>query len=187
MRPIVVTEFITLDGIVDSPGGGDHPHAGWTFKDVDFDEAAYEIKGREMLDATALLFGRQSYDEFAPVWPSMEEFATYNAMPKYVVSSTLDGDTAPWGEGQVTVLRSLDEVAALKETEGGEIHVHGSATLAQGLAAAGLVDRYHLLVFPLVLGSGKRLFGEGDKTKLSLVEHAAYSNGITLQRYDVVR
>ena len=183
MRPIVVTEFITLDGVVDSPGGGDHPHAGWTFKDVAFDEAAYEIKGRETEEATALLLGRQSYDEFAPVWPSMEEFATYNAMPKYVVSSTLQDPE--WHN--TTVLRSLDEVAELKETEGGEIHVHGSATLAQGLAAAGLVDRYHLLVFPLVLGSGKRLFGEGDKTKLALVEHAAYSNGITLQRYDVVR
>ena len=182
MRPIVVTEFITLDGIVDSPGGGDHPHAGWTFKDVAFDEAAYEIKGRETLEASALLLGRQSYDEFAPVWPSMEEFATYNAMPKYVVSSTLQDPE--WHN--TSVLRSLDEVAELKQTEGGEIHVHGSATLAQGLAAAGLVDRYHLLVFPLVLGSGKRLFGEGDKTKLALVEHAAYSNGITLQRYDVV-
>ena len=182
MRPIVVTEFISLDGVVDSPGGGDHPHAGWTFKDVDFDEAAYEIKGRETTEATALLLGRQSYDEFAPVWPSMEEFATYNAMPKYVVSSTLQDPE--WNN--TTVLRSLDEVAELKETEGGEIHVHGSATLAQGLAAAGLVDRYHLLVFPVLLGSGKRLFGEGDKTKLRLVEHAAYSNGITLQRYDVV-
>ena len=183
MRPIVVTEFITLDGIVDSPGGGDHPHAGWTFKEVAFDEAAYEIKGRETQDATALLLGRRSYDEFAPVWPSMEEFATYNAMPKYVVSSTLQDPE--WHN--TSVLRSLDEVAALKETEGGEIHVHGSATLAQGLAAAGLVDRYHLLVFPLLLGTGKRLFGEGDKTRLALVEHAAYSNGITLQCYDVVR
>ena len=164
MRTLVVTEFITLDGVVEAPGGGDHPHAGWTFKDVEFDEAAYDIKGRETEAATALLFGRRSYDEFAPVWPSMEEFATYNAMPKYVVSSTLRDPE--WNN--TSVLRSLDEVAALKETEGGEIHVHGSATLAQGLAAAGLVDRYHLLVFPIVLGSGKRLFGEGDKTKLSL-------------------
>ena len=183
MRTIVVTEFITLDGIVDSPGGGDHPHAGWTFQDVAFDEAAYEIKGRETEAATALLLGRQSYDEFAPVWPSMEEFATYNAMPKYVVSSTLQDPQ--WHN--TSVLRSLDEVAALKETDGGEIHVHGSATLAQGLAAAGLVDRYHLLVFPVLLGSGKRLFAESDKTRLSLTEHAAYSNGITLQVYDVVR
>jgi dihydrofolate reductase len=190
MRTIVVTEFITLDGIVDSPGGGDHPHGGWSFKDVEFDEAAYDIKGRETEQASALMFGRQSYDEFAPVWPSMEEFATYNAMPKYVVSTTLTGDTVPWGDGEVHVLRSLDDVAALKETDGGEIHVHGSPTLAQGLAAAGLVDRYHLLVFPVLLGSGKRLFVDGtalDKTKLALTEHASYSNGITLQVYDVVR
>ena len=186
MRTLVVTEFITLDGIVDSPGGGDHPHAGWTFTDVEHDDAVYEIKGRETTQASALLLGRQSYDEFAPVWPSMDEFETYNAMPKYVVSTTLPGDTAPWGDGQVTVLRSLDDVAALKDTEGGEIHVHGSATLAQGLARAGLVDRYHLLVFPIMLGSGKRLLGDGDKTKLDLVEHAAYGNGVTLQRYDVV-
>jgi dihydrofolate reductase len=187
VRPIVVTEFITLDGIVDSPGGGDHPHAGWTFNDVEHDDAVYDIKGREEQQASALLFGRQSYEEFVPYWPSMEEFATYNAMPKYVVSTTLPGDTAPWGDGEVSVLRSLDEVAALKETDGGEIHVHASARLAQGLARAGLVDRYHLLVFPLLLGSGKRLFAEGDKTKLALVEHAAYGNGVTLQRYDVVR
>ncbi len=190
MRPIVVTEFITLDGIVDSPGGGDHPHGGWTFRDVAFDEAAYDIKGRETETASALLLGRQSYDEFAPVWPSMEEFATYNAMPKYVVSTTLAGDTEPWGDGEVQVLRSLDDVAALKQADGGEIHVHGSPTLAQGLAGAGLVDRYHLLVFPVLLGSGKRLFADDTAlggTRLELVEHAAYSNGITLQRYDVLR
>ena len=186
MRPLVVTEFITADGIVDSPGGGDHPHAGWTFKDIAFEEAAYDIKGRETETASALLLGRRSYEEFAPVWPSMEEFTTYNAMPKYVVSTTLVGDTAPWGEGEAQVLRSLDDVATLRDSEGGEIHVHGSPTLAQGLAAAGLVDRYHLLVFPIMLGSGKRLFGDGDKTKLDLVEHAAYGNGVTLQRYDVV-
>lgn len=187
MRPIVITTFLSLDGVMEAPGGGDHPHAGWTFKDVEFQEAAYEIKGREMEQASALMFGRQSYDEFAPVWPSMEEFATYNAMPRYVVSSTMSGDTAPWGDGEVTVLHSLDDVAALKETDGGEIHVHGSANLAQELARAGLVDRYHLLVFPLLLGSGKRLFGEGDKTRLALAEHATYANGITLQVYDVVR
>jgi dihydrofolate reductase len=184
MRTLIVTEFITLDGVVDSPGGGDHPHAGWTFKDVEPDEAAYDIKGREQKEAGALLLGRVSYDEFAPVWPSMEEFAEYNAMPKYVVSSTL---TDPiWHH--TTVLRSLDEVASLKDGDGGPILVHGSATLAQGLLAAGLVDRYHLLEFPLVLGGGKRLFASGaDKTRLALVEHATYGNGIRLAVYDVVR
>ena len=185
MRSLIVTEFLSLDGVVDSPGGGDHPHAGWTFKNVEFDMAAYEIKGREQLEASAMLIGRVSYDEFAPVWPKMEEFAEYNAMPKYVVSSTL---TDPeWNN--TTVLRSLDEVAELKEGDGGPILVHGSPTLAQGLAAAGLVDRYHLLTFPLVLGSGKRLFAAdgADLRKLSLVEHATYSNGIQLAVFDVVR
>ncbi|MFW6773105.1 dihydrofolate reductase family protein [Nocardioides sp. CPCC 205120] len=184
MRPLVVTEFISLDGVVDSPGGGDHPHAGWTFTDVPFDEAAYEIKGRETEAATALLLGRVSHDEFAPVWPTMEEFAEYNAMPKYVVSSTLA--QSPWNNTHV--LRSLDEVAALKQGDGGEIHVHGSATLAQGLAAAGLVDRYHLLTFPVVLGSGKRLFptdAPGARTSLKLVEHAAYANGVQLSVLEV--
>ena len=183
MRTLIVTEFITLDGVVDSPGGGEHPHAGWTFKDVPFDAAAYEIKGREQEEAGAMLIGRVSYDEFAPVWPTMEEFATYNAMPKYVVSSTL---TDPqWNN--TNVLGSLDEVAALKQGDGGPILVHGSPTLAQSLAAAGLVDRYHLLVFPLLLGGGKRLFAEGDKTALALVEHAAYGNGVQLNVLDVVR
>jgi dihydrofolate reductase len=185
MRTLIVTEFISLDGVIDSPGGGTHPHAGWTFKDIEFDMAAYEIKGREQTEAAAMLIGRVSYDEFAPVWPKMEEFAEYNAMPKYVVSTTLTD--AEWNN--TTVLRSLDEVARLKESDGGNILVHGSATLAKSLAEAGLVDRYHLLIFPVLLGSGKRLFDDAsqDKTRLQLVEHEVYSNGITKAIYDVVR
>ena len=185
MRTLIVTEFISLDGVIDSPGGGPHPHAGWTVEDVESDEAAYEIKGREQEEATALLIGRQSYDEFAPVWPKMDEFAEYNAMPKYVVSTTLS-DPA-WNN--TTVLRSLDEVAELKAGEGGSILVHGSGTLVRGLLRAGLVDRFHLLVFPVVLGSGKRLFDDsvGEKSRLRLTEHEAYSNGIVKADYDVVR
>jgi dihydrofolate reductase len=184
MRTLIVTEFITLDGIIDSPGGGDHPRAGWTFTEVPFVEEAYEIKGREQLEAGAMLMGRISYDEFAPVWPSMtEEFAEYNAMPKYVVSSTL---TDPEWAG-TSVLRSLDEVAELKQGDGAPIIVHGSATLAKGLAAAGLVDRYHLLVFPVALGEGKRLFDGHEQGTLKLVEHEAYSNGVVKNVFDVVR
>jgi dihydrofolate reductase len=182
MRPLVVTEFISLDGVIDSPGGGDHPHAGWTFKDVELDEAAYELKGREQEEAGALLLGRVSYEEFAPVWPSMtDEFPRYNAMPKYVVSTTLDEETVRAAEWQpTTLLRSIDEVARLKEEDGGPIYVHASARLSQSLAAAGLVDRYHLLIFPVVLGSGKRLFAEdGEKQKLTVVESRTFGNGIT--------
>jgi dihydrofolate reductase len=170
-------------------GGGDHPHAGWTFKDVGFDEAAYELKGREQEEAGALLLGRQSYEEFAPVWPQMDEFERFNEIPKYVVSTTLSEETVAAGHwSPVHVLRSLDDVAALKETEGGPIQVHGSATLAKNLMAAGLVDRIHLLVFPVVLGSGKRLFADdADKTKLTLLEQESYSNGVQKLVYALQR
>jgi len=183
MRRLIVTEFITLDGIVDSPGGGDHPQAGWTFKEVEFDESAYELKGREQEEAGALLMGRRSYEEFAPVWPTMtEEFAGYNAMPRYVVSRTLR-DTSPW---PAQVLGSLEEVRDLIAGDGDPIIMHGSATLAQGLAAAGLVDRYHLLIFPVLLGSGKRLFDTAPKQRLQVVESQTYRNGIIKAVYDVV-
>jgi dihydrofolate reductase len=186
MRTLIVTAFVSLDGVVEAPGGEPgYRNSGWTFKEVEFDPAAYEIKEREQKETTALLLGRISYEAFAPVWPSMAEFKEYNEMPRYVVSTTLTEADPGW---PATVLRSLDEVAALKETEGGPIAVHGSATLARSLSDAGLVDRYHLLVFPLLLGAGKRLFSDADKdtTRLKLVESEAYSNGIQKQVFDVV-
>lgn len=185
MTRLVVTELISLDGVVEAPGGGDHPHAGWTFNDVAFDEAAYEIKGREQEQAGALLLGRRTYEEFAPVWPAMDEFADYNAMPKHVVSTTLGEDALATDWGPTTLHRSLDGVAALRESGSveGDLVVHGSATLARALLAAGLVDRLHLLVFPVVLGAGLRLFDDTghDKHRLALVEHGAYDNGVVLQ------
>ncbi len=191
MRTLVVTEFMSLDGVVDSPGGeSGYPHTGWTFKDVEPDMAAYELKGREQEEAGALLVGRVSWEAFHEVWPTMKEFAHYNEIPKYVVSSTLTEESvaaSPWKPA--TLLRTMDDVAALKQTEGGELQVHGSARLAQSLAAAGLVDRYHLLVFPLLLGTGgKRLFADdGEKARLRLVEQASYGNGVQKLCYDVVR
>jgi dihydrofolate reductase len=187
MRELIVTTFLSADGVMDSPGGdSDYPHAGWTFKDVEFDPAAYELKGREQEETSALLMGRTSYEAFALVWPTMDEFAGYNAMPRYVVSTTLTQDDPRW---PATILRSVDDVAALKETEGGPLSVQGSATLGQALADAGLVDRYHLLVFPVLLGAGKRLWSDTDKdkTRLELVEHEVYSNGIQKNVFDVVR
>jgi dihydrofolate reductase len=186
MRTLIVTAFVSLDGVMEAPGGEPgYRNTGWTFEHVEFDEVAYELKAREQEEAGALLLGRRSYEAFAPVWPSMEEFAGYNAMPRYVVSTTLEGEDPRW---PATVLRSLDEVAALKETEGGPIIVHGSAELGWGLADAGLVDRYHLLVFPLLLGAGKRLFSGADKdaVKLRPVEQELYSNGIQKQVFDVL-
>lgn len=192
MRTLITTAFVSLDGVVDSPGGGPtepHRSGGWTFKDLEFREEAYELKGREQQEATAMMMGRISYQAFAPVWPTMEDFAEYNAMPKFVVSSTL-GDTdlvSNWGD--TTILRSMDDVAAVKEGDGGPIIIHGSAELNRNLSDAGLIDRYHLLVFPTLLGAGKRLFSDTDKDKqmLQLVESTAYGNGIQQLVYNVVR
>jgi dihydrofolate reductase len=187
MRTLIVTAFVSLDGVMEAPGGEEgYRNTGWTFKEIPFDPAAYELKGREQSEATAMLLGRVSYEAFAPVWPTMDDFAEYNAMPRYVVSTTLQADDDRW---PATILRSVDGVAALKETDGGPIIVHGSARLGAALADAGLVDRYHLLVFPLLLGAGKRLFSAADKdaTKLTLVEHEAYANGVQKQVFDVVR
>jgi len=119
----------------------------------------------------------------------MPEFAGYKVMPKYVVSTTLGADQLVSDWGETAVLRSLDDVAALKATDGGPIIVHGSATLTRALIDADLVDRFHLLVFPLLLGAGKRLFPASDRDaqKLALVEHEVYSNGIQKQVLDVVR
>ncbi|GGW62244.1 deaminase reductase [Streptomyces lucensis JCM 4490] len=190
MRPLISTAFISLDGVVDSPGGEPgYRNSGWTFKNIDFLPEAFEIKGREQEEATAMLMGRTSYEAFSPVWPDMADFAGYKVMPKYVVSTTLTDDDLVTNWGETTILRSLDDVAALKETEGGPIIVHGSASLNQALSDAGLIDRYHLLVFPLLLGAGKRLFSTTDKDaqKLRLVEHEAYANGLQKNVFDVVR
>ncbi|MER8088919.1 dihydrofolate reductase family protein [Streptomyces sp. NPDC094048] len=190
MRTVISTAFISLDGVVEAPGGETgYRNSGWTFKEVDFVPEAFEIKEREQRESTAILMGRVSYEAFSPVWPDMAEFAHYKAVPKYVVSTTLTEDKLVSNWGETTILRSLDDVAALKETDGGTIIVHGSASLNNSLSDAGLIDRYHLLVFPLLLGAGKRLFSTTDKDtqKLKLVEHEVYGNGLQKQVFDVVR
>ena len=131
MRTLIVTAFMSLDGVMEAPGGEPgHRNTGWTFKDIEFVPAAYEIKGREQDEAGALLLGRKSYEAFAPVWPTMvEDFAGYNSMPRYVVSTTLAEEDPRW---PATILRSIDDVAALKETDGGPIIVNGSADARLG-------------------------------------------------------
>ncbi|RSS52888.1 deaminase [Streptomyces sp. WAC07061] len=189
MRTLISSAFVSLDGVVEAPGGEPgYRNSGWTFKDVEFLPEAFEIKEREQKEASAILLGRTSYEAFSPVWPDMEDFAGYKSMPKYVVSTTLTEDRLVTNWGETTILRTLDEVAALKETEGGPIIIHGSATLHRGLSDAGLVDRYHLLVFPLLLGAGKRLFSAADRDtqKLKLIEHEAYANGLQKQIFDVI-
>jgi dihydrofolate reductase len=192
MGDLVYTGFVSLDGVLDSPGGGpgeEHRSGGWVVKDVEFLPEAFALKGEELAETTALMFGRRSYEAFAPVWRDSDDHAAYTELPKYVVSSTLPDDALTPGWGPTTILRSTDEVVALKTSEGGAIFIHGSAELARRLSDAGLIDRYHLLVFPVLLGAGKSLFSRADKDKqlLSLRASAAYPNGVVKLIYDVVR
>jgi len=174
MRELVYTGFVSLDGVLDSPGGGpgeEHRSAGWVFKDIEFLLEAVALKGEELADTTALMFGRRSYEAFAPVWRESPDHASYKDLPKYVVSSTLPEDALVDGWGPTTILRSTDDVVDLKNGEGGAIFIHGSAELARRMADAGLIDRYNLLVFPLLLGAGKSLFNRADKEKQMLGDH----------------
>ncbi|MDO3646240.1 dihydrofolate reductase family protein [Nocardia mangyaensis] len=188
-RELVYTGFMSLDGVVDSPGGTveGHRSGGWVM-DTEFVPEAFALKGEELADTTALLFGRRSYEAFAPIWRDSEDHAAYKDLPKYVVSTTLAADALLDGWGETTILRSADDVAKLKQTDGGAIFVHGSAELARNLAAADLIDRYNLLVFPVLLGAGKGLFDRSDRDKrsLRLRESATYSNGVAKLVYDVV-
>ncbi|MEV4510001.1 dihydrofolate reductase family protein [Dactylosporangium sp. NPDC049525] len=191
MRELVYTGFVSLDGVVDSPGGGpgeEHRSGGWVVKDIEFLPEAFSLKGEELQDTTALMFGRRSYEVFAPLWRESDDHAAYKELPKYVVSGTLPDDALVEGWGPTTILRSTGDVAELKQGEGGAIFIHGSAELARRLSDAGLIDRYNLLVFPVLLGAGKGLFSRSDKDKqaLRLRESAAYPNGIVKMVYDVV-
>lgn len=190
MRDLVYTGFVSLDGVVDSPGGGpgeEHRSRGWVVEDIEFLPEAFSLKGEELKDTTALMFGRRSYQAFAPVWRDSEDHAAYKELPKYVVSTTLPDDAIVEGWGPTTILRSVDDVVELKKSEGGAIFIHGSAELARRLSDAGLVDRYNLLVFPVLLGAGKSLFSRTDRDKqaLRLRDSAAYPNGIVKLVYDV--
>jgi dihydrofolate reductase len=190
MRELVYTGFMSLDGVLDSPGGGpgeEHRSAGWVAKDIEFLPEAFALKGEELADTAALMFGRRSYEAFAPLWRESEDHAPYKDLPKYVVSTTLSDDALIDGWGPTTILRSSDDVVELKKGDGGAIFIHGSAELARRLADAALIDRYNLLVFPVLLGAGKSLFSTEDKDKqvLTLRESAAYPNGILKLIYGV--
>ena len=170
MGKLVVTEFITLDGVVKDPGGAEKdefPRGGWAFE---FDQGAEggAFKFDELKAADAQLLGRRTYEGFATAWPTMEGTGGFgekmNAMPKYVVSSTLTDPT--WNN---TTVIGLDDVPALKERYDGDVLVAGSAQLVQGLLDRDLVDELHLMVFPTALGSGARLFAsETDRTNFEL-------------------
>jgi dihydrofolate reductase len=184
MGRIVVTEFVSLDGVMQDPGGdSDWKHAGWTFE-IEQGEEGATFKLQETRDSEALLLGRVTYEGFAKAWPSVEgEFGDmFNNMPKYVVSSTLD--KAEWKNSTVLKGDVVKEVSKLRQKPGGDIVVHGSAQLVQTLLEHDLVDELRLMVFPVILGSGKRLFGTtSDKKPMQLVDSKKLGGGATILTY----
>jgi len=183
MGRIVVTEFVSLDGVMQAPGGGeDYEHAGWTFE-INRGEEGDQFKLQETLDAQALLLGRVTYEGFAAAWPQMQDMGAFgekmNSMPKYVISSTLE--QAEWNNSTVLSGDVVEEVAKLKGDVDGTILIAGSAQLAQTLLEHDLVDELRLMVFPVVLGSGKRLFGEtSEKKRLTLTDSTTVGDGISI-------
>jgi dihydrofolate reductase len=184
MGRIVVTEFISLDGVMEDPGGAEgFKYGGWTFEISRGDEGD-KFKLDETTESTALLLGRVTYEGFAEAWPSREgEFADkFNNMPKYVVSSTLK--KPEWNNTTVLEGNLAEAVSKLREEQDGDIVVHGSGRLVQALLEHDLLDELRLMVFPVVLGSGKRLFGEtSDKKRLQLVESRTVGDGVAILIY----
>jgi dihydrofolate reductase len=182
MRKIVVTEFISLDGVFEAPGpdGSGFKYEGWTspYGNDEFQE----FKSKELEQTDILLLGRITYDAFAIAWPKMEESAgdfgkKFNSMPKYVLSNTLENPT--WKNSHVIKgENAIEEIKKLKAEDGGDITVHGSGTVARFLLENKLVDQINLLVYPVVLGEGKRLFDGAVKTDLKLVESQQFKTGV---------
>ncbi len=184
MSKLIVTEFVSLNGVMEAPGGeATHPHAGWTFASI-YGEDHYAYKQEELEEAETLLLGRKTYEGFAAAWPQREgEFADMiNSMPKYVVSSTL---TDPeWENTTVLSGDPIEEVAKLREADGGPILVNGSAQLVHALTEAGLVDEYRAMVHPVLIADGLRMFPDPEEMKkLRLAEVKTYDSGVALLIY----
>jgi dihydrofolate reductase len=173
MRNLVVTEFMSLDGVIENPS--------WTFKYWN-DETA-QFKGDESNASDALLLGRVTYQGFAAAWPnSKDEGAEYfNGVRKYVVSTTLD--KAEWNNSVIIKDNVVEEITKLKQGDGKDITVHGSGKLVQTLIKHNLVDSIRLLVYPLVIGKGQKLFEEGTEATLELIEAKSFSSGVTALIY----
>jgi dihydrofolate reductase len=183
MRKLIVSEFVTLDGVMEAPGGEPtHRHAGWALEHMSEEQQAYKLD--EVREAEAMLLGRVTYDGFSAAWPGRDgAFADkMNGMPKYVVSKTLH-DPA-WSNTTVLAGDVATEVAALKGGDGGPILIAGSCTLVHALIGGGLVDELRLMVFPVAVGGGLRVFPEtDDKVAFSLTSAQAFASGVVVLTY----
>jgi dihydrofolate reductase len=185
MGKIVVTEFVSLDGVFEDPGGAEgFQHGGWTFA-IDRGPEGDQFKVDELREAEVQLLGRVTYDGFAAAWPKMNNDAfgqKMNSMPKYVVSKTLR--SADWTNSTILSGDLAEDVGRLRTDTAGVILVPGSGRLVHGLLAAGLVDELRLMVFPVVLGSGRRLFADTeDKVPLKLADNRTVGDGIAILTY----
>jgi len=171
MRKVIVTEFISADGIAEVEK-----------LKVDWNDEMQAFKEAELADSGAMLLGRRTYDIFAGSWPTRSgDFADkFNAIPRYVASTTLK--ELDWKPGEVLKGDLADAVAKMKQSDGGNIYVHGSLYLAQQLLKLGLVDRVRLLSYPMALGEGKRLFGLGEQ-HLTLISAKPFKNGVVALEY----
>lgn len=171
MKKVIVTEFVTLDGVMEAPHEWSFPYWG--------DEIA-KFKLDETFASSALLLGRVTYLAFAESWPERTDdtgFADrFNALPKYVVSTTLTEGS--WNNTQIIRDNMFAEIEKLKQGSGGDLVIHGSGRLVNSLVPANIIDEYRLLVYPIVLGKGQKLFEEGVKTNLNLVESKSYPSGV---------
>jgi dihydrofolate reductase len=184
MRKVIVSEFVSLDGIMEAPGpdGSDYQHAGWTMGYAS--EAFMKFKFDELMASGAMLLGRRTYEGFAAAWPgrSGDAFSDkMNEMPKYIVSKTLK--TADWDNSHIILPDLKKEVALLRAAGDDDLLVAGSAQLVRGLLAAGLVDELHLLVYPIILGTGKQLFLKSHKVALQLTHHETFDSGVVALKY----
>ena len=185
---VVVSEFVSLDGVMEDPGGAEgYKHGGWSFK-FKRGPAGDKFKVDGLGAADALLLGRVTYQGFANAWPSIKDpdgFADrMNGIRKYVVSDSLKDSEATWNNTTIVRGDMAVEVAKLKARSGGDLLVFGSSRLAQGLAEHGLVDDYRLMVYPVILGDGKRLFSDAGKmASLKLVDAKPAGDGIVMLTY----
>ena len=185
MGRIVVTEFVSVDGVMEAPGGEPgYAHSGWT-RDVEGDDHfAYKLE--ELMESHALLLGRVTYESFAGAWPERDDEAGFaakmNAMPKYVVSSTLD--EVAWESSTLLEGDVVESVRRLRDDVDGQILVAGSRTLVHTLLENDLVDELRLMVFPVVLGSGGRVYPESErKLPLELADVRTYESGVVVTVY----
>jgi dihydrofolate reductase len=189
MGRIVVTEFVSIDGVMEGPGGdNDFVRGAWSFE-FDRGDDGNQFKVDETFAADALLLGRNTYEGFANAWPERDgEFADkFNSMPKYVVSSTLKDPE--WTNTTVLEGDFADAVRKLRDDSDGDLIVHGSAQLVQGLLANDLVDEVRLMIHPVVLGTGLRLWGDTDDAlKFKLTDNRAVGpDGVSIQVYERIR